>query len=412
MFLRRHTEFFSYLCDMINISSEIYKWIEEHQDEDVSKLRLRYHKQMTEELAFAILQIECRRKALKKLSATLQNKQFVFPTTLSAEQCTSDLLSAFHATLIDDGVSMIDLTCGLGIDVYHFAQRVQSITAVERNPEIAQAVEYNAGILGFKNINVQNADCCEFIKNVVSHFDVAFIDPARRGNSGKRLFALSDCEPDVTAIFNDIKKKCDKLIIKASPMLDISQIIRELPEITEIYAIGTLRECKEIVVVVDFKIRTEIVKVNAVTLDKKESIKLSFDQNDEINATPHYAIPQEQGYLYEPYPAIMKVAPFRLLSSKYNVTKLHSNTHLYTSQDQISDFPGDIFKIVDIIPFSSKEIKEFMSKYPQINVATRNFIMSAEDLRRKLKVKDGGDKRVFGCTVSNGSRQLIVVSAV
>ena len=397
---------------MIALSENIIKWIEEHQDEDVPKLRLRYHKQMTEELDFAIVQIECRRKASKKLSETLQNKQFVFPTTLSAEQCTSDLLSAFHATMIDDDVSMVDLTCGLGIDVYHFAQRAKSITAIERNLEIAQAVKYNAGILGFNNINVQNADCCEFIKNTESHFDVAFIDPARRGNSGKRLFALSDCEPDIIAIFNDIKKKCDKLIIKASPMLDVSQIIRELPEITEIYAIGTLQECKEIVVVVDFKIKTEIVRVNAVTLERENIVKFSFEQNEEQNTSPFYIIPQRLEYLYEPYPAVMKVAPFRLLSSKYNVAKLHSNTHLYTSQNHMLDFPGEVFKIEEIIPFSSKEIKKFSTQYPKINVATRNFIMSADDLRQKLKVKDGGDKRVFGCTVSNGSRQLIVVSKV
>lgn len=397
---------------MIALSENIIKWIEEHQDEDVPKLRLRYHKQMTEELDFAIMQIECRRKASKKLPETLQNNQFIFPTTLSAEQCTSDLLSAFHATLIKDGLSMVDLTCGLGIDVYHFAQRAKSIIAVERNLEIAQAVKYNAGILGFNNINVQNADCCEFIKNTESHFDVAFIDPARRGNNGKRLFALSDCEPDVTAILDDIKKKCNKLIIKASPMLDISQVIRELPEITEIYAIGTPQECKEIVAIVDFKSGIEKVRVNAVTLEKEKNVKFSFGQNEEQNTSPFYAIPQKHEYLYEPYPAIMKVTPFRLLSGKYNVAKLHSNTHLYTSHNQILDFPGETFKIEDIIPFSSKEIKKFSSQYSKINVATRNFIMSAEDLRRKLKVKDGGEKRVFGCTISDGSRQLIVVSKV
>ena len=171
---------------------------------------------------------------------------------------------------------MVDLTCGLGIDVYHFAQGAKSITAVERNLDIAQAVMYNAGILGFSNINVQNTDCCEFIRNTERHFDVAFIDPARRGNSGKRLFALSDCEPNVTAILDDIKEKCDKLIIKASPMLDISQVIRDLPGVTEIYAIGTPQECKEIVAIVDFKSSVEKVRVNAVTLDKEKIVKYSF----------------------------------------------------------------------------------------------------------------------------------------
>lgn len=395
---------------MLSITPEISKWIEEHQYDDVSRLRLRYHKQMTEELEFAIMQIECRKKASKKLYQTLQNKQFVFPTTLSAEQCTSDLLSDYHSTLINDGITLVDLTSGLGIDAYHFARKAKHVVAVERMPEISQAVNYNAKILGLNNVIAENVDCCEFIEQTNIHFDVAFIDPARRGNSGQRLFALSDCEPDVTAIIDVIKKKCDKLIIKASPMLDVSQVQRELPEISEIYAIGTPQECKEVVAILDFTTKVEFVNIHAVTLTKDETIKFSFGQNDELNSSPNYKIPQEQEYLYEPFPAVMKVAPFRLLSKKYNVSKLHNNTHLYTSQVYIKDFPGEIFKIDRIIPFASKEIKKFSAQYPCINVATRNFLMSTDDLRRKLKVKDGGENKVFGCVVADGSRQLVVVS--
>lgn len=396
---------------MLVLSEDIIKWIEKHQDDDASELRLRYHKQMTEELDFAILQIECRRKASKKLAETLQNKQFLFPNTLSAEQCTSDLLSKFHAMLIDDGVSMVDLTCGLGIDVYHFAKKAKHVIAVERIPEIAKVVTHNANILGLSNVSMENIDCCEFIKRTDVHFDVAFIDPARRGDSGKRLYALSDCEPDVTVIIDDIKRICDKLIIKVSPMLDISQIKRELSEVSEIYTIGTPQECKEIIAVLDFTAKEESEDIHAVTLTKDEVVKFSFEQND-LNSVPNYKIPQEQWYIYEPFPSIMKAAPFRLLSEKYNISKLHSNTHLYTSQVCENDFPGEIFKIEKIIPFSSKEIKKFSVQYPQINVATRNFFMSADDLRRKLKVKDGGDKRVFGCTILDGSRQLIIATKV
>ncbi len=412
MYFLGGTPSFFYLCRMLKLTSEIFKWIEEHQNDDVTKLRLRYHKQMTAELDFAIMQIECRKKATKKLYQTLQNKQFVFPTTLSAEQCTSDLLSKFHATLIDDGVSLVDLTSGLGIDVYHFAQKAKSVTAVERIPEIAQAVIYNAEILRLNNVDVENVDCCEFVKKTNKHFDVAFIDPARRGDGGKRLFALCDCEPDVTVLVNEIKKKCNKLIVKVSPMLDISQVQRELPGISEIYAIGTPQECKEIVVILDFVTKTKFIKIHAVTLDKEKTIKISFIKDEESNSLITYQLPQEGGYLYEPFPSVMKIAPFKLLSKKYNVGKLHSNTHLYTSHIYRDEFPGEVFKIEHIIPFSSKEIKRFSMQYPQINVATRNFMMSADDLRLKLKVKDGGDKRVFGCTILEGSRHLIVTSKV
>jgi hypothetical protein len=396
----------------MKLTDDLYQWICEHRNDDPSKLRLRLHKQLTPELDFALLQIECRRKAAKKLPDTLANQRFVFPTTLSAEQCTSDLLAQFHSTLVDDGLKLIDLTSGLGIDVFHFAHKANSITAVELNPVVADALSVNAQTLGLDNVSVVNGDCVEYVANCHEHYDVAFIDPARRGANGQRLFALSDCDPDVTAMLPSLRKICRKVIVKASPMLDVTQTLRELPETTHLYVIGTQQECKEIVAVVDFEANVVEPQVIAVTLTKDAVSTCSFSHDMEADAVARYAIATEGQYLYEPYPSTMKAAPLKLLSQRYGVEKLHVNTHLYVSNDVVADFPGEIFKIERIIPFSSKEIKQFKNQYKQINVAARNFIMSADELRRKLNVKDGGNSRVIGCTMSDDSRVLLVVNRV
>lgn len=393
-------------------TDDLYQWIDEHLKDDPAKLRLRLHKQLTPELDFAILQIECRRKAAKKLPETLSNPQFVFPTALSAEQSTSDLLAQFHSTLVEDSLKLIDLTSGLGIDVFHFAPKAQSITAIELNPIVAEALSLNAVTLGHDNVIVINGNCVEYVANCDIFYDVAFIDPARRGVNGKRLFALSDCEPDVTAMLPSLKKMCRKLIVKASPMLDVTQTLRELPATTHLYVIGTPQECKEIVAIVDFNKEVSEPQIIAVTLGRDFSSKFEFKHLTELHSETTYAIPLEMQYLYEPYPSIMKSAPLKSLSQDYGIDKLHVNTHLYVSDEIVTDFPGEIFKIECIIPFSSKEIKQFKNQYKQINVATRNFIMTADELRRKLGVKDGGNNRVIGCTLCDGSRVLIVVSHI
>lgn len=389
-----------------------WDWIENNRDCDTIKLRLNAHKGERSMTDFAILQIECRRKAAKKLPITLKHKKFLFPTALSAEQCTSDRLAAYHSSLVPLGAKILDMTSGLGIDVFHFASRADKITAIDINPDIAKILQQNSQTLGINNITAVNADSCDFIQDTSNHYDMIFIDPARRGNNGRRLFALSDCEPNVTAILPSIKAKCDKLIVKASPMLDITQTLRELPNATDIYVIGTVQECKELVIVSDFKSDSKCINIHAVTLTNTQEIDLSYNILSEENASVRYNSPQVEEYIYEPYPAVMKAAPFKYLSQKYEVDKLHINTHLYTSKKRVIDFPGDIFKIECIIPFSSKEIKHFAKQYPQINIAVRNFFMSADELRKKLKVKDGGDKKAIGCTTTDGSKIILIVSRV
>ncbi len=398
---------------MTALTDEMIAWIDAHRNDDVSRLRLHCHKSGNKDIEFAILQIECRRKAHKKLPRTLSNPRFIFPTLLSSEQCTSDALAAFHTSLIGNGESVLDMTCGLGIDTFHFARKVSSITTIEISHDIASAAMLNARTLSLDNVTVINGNSVDFINNDNNHYDTIFIDPARRGSSGQRLYALSDCVPDVTAIIDKISSKCNRLIIKASPMLDIAKSLSEITNITDIYSIGTRQECKELVMIADFTRSDDIHPIrHAVTISGTETLSFDFKADEEHGATPLYTSPKEGFFLYEPFPAVMKSAPFRLLSARYGIGKLHANTHLYTSSEYISDFPGDIFRIDHIIQFSSKELKNIVREYPKINVATRNFILSADELRKRLKVKDGGDKKLIGTTSVDNGRLLLILSPV
>ena len=391
------------------LSEDIIKWIEEHRNDDTTKLRLSCRKKEDASIyEYAIMQIECRKKASKKLHNTLQSPHFVFPTTLSAEQCTSDDLAEFHSTLINEEESILDMTSGLGIDAFHLAKKAKHVTAIDLNEDVAQALPINAKALNITNFTGINADSVEYLRNSTEHFDTIFIDPARRGDGGKRLFALSDCQPNVVELLNLIKQHCNKLIVKASPMLDATQVLRELPNTTDLYAIGTRQECKELVAVLDFKNPQKTPTLHCIT----EQNVFSFTHKIETNALAQYGNITEGMYVYEPYPAVMKMQPAKTLSQQYNAIKLHQHTHLYASSKIIADFPGNCYKIERIYPFSSRIMKEVAKDYPRANVAVRNFILSADELRKRLKIKDDNKYRLYGVTVANGDRLLIVSTPV
>lgn len=324
---------------------------------------------------------------------------------MSAEQCTSDMLADFHAGLVDDCASVLDMTCGLGIDTFHIARKASSVTAIELNPDTAEAAAHNAKALSLSNVAIVHGDSTSYLKECDKRFDTIFIDPARRGDAGQRLFALSDCRPDVTALLPDISAHCRKLIVKASPMLDVTHTLRELPMTRDIYIVGNTRECKELVSVVDFTNDTNDVTIHAWT----SGDDFSYTPSQESEATVEFGTPEDGWYLYEPYPAVMKCAPYKLLSSRFGVKKLHPNTHLYTSSSPVDMFPGERWKIERVIPFASSELKRFSRKYPQINVAVRNFGWSADKLKAKLKVKDGGDKRLIGATLTGDIKIMLVL---
>lgn len=372
--------------------------------EDFNKLRLKHHG--SPEKLWNILQDECRYKTAGKLPITLKNPDFIFPSLTVAEMATSDAVAEIHAKMIDPGENVLDMTCGLGIDAFHFATKSSTVTTIELNHDSYEAAVHNIKALGLKNVTVVEGDSVKWLSEKELHFNTIFIDPARRDSSG-RHFALKDCQPDVTSCLPLLLSCCNTLIIKCSPMLSINLAIKELGIGCDVTVIGTHRECKEVVLTIkkDPTSRGQR-RIRCITIGKPE---ICFTTEQEEKAIARYSKPSAGSYLYEPFPAVMKGGCYRTLSAVFGIDKLRPNTHLYHSLSQISGFPGECFEIEEIIPFSKHEIKAFAKNHPKINVATRNFPLSAPELVKKLKVKEGGEKMVFGTTDCDANKILIVV---
>ncbi|MCM1138646.1 MAG: class I SAM-dependent methyltransferase [Duncaniella sp.] len=373
---------------------------------DFNALRLKYHKQP--EKLWEILQAECRFKTAKKLSETLLNQGFIFPSITVAEMATSDMVADVHASMIKDDETVLDMTCGLGIDTFHIAKRASHVTSIELDHDCFEAALHNCQALNLSNVEIIEGNSVKWLAENDRHYDVIFIDPARRDSSG-RHFALRDCQPDVAANLSLLLSRCKRLIIKASPMLGIEAVKSELNVSCQVTVIGTRRECKELVLSIkgyDGANETKpFDEVKCITIGQGI---YSFTISSDRLAHVEYSMPAEEGYLYEPFPTVMKGGGYRSLAQEFGVKKLHPNTQLFFSEELKADFPGEHFKIIAILPSSKHTYKEFHKSYPKVNVATRNFPLSAPLLVDKLKVKEGGDKMVFGTTVLDDKKLLII----
>ena len=402
----------------MTFESDFWNWVHLHEKDAPSKLMLdSTGKAIGVDVRRAVVQIQARQKFGKKLGETFRRfPDFYVPTLLNGEQSTSDLLADYHATLIDQGATVVDLTAGLGIDAMHLAVRALNVVAVDQNEELTEALTYNAAGLGVDNLKAVNSSCEDFLNECVAegrHFDVAFIDPARRGDEGRRLFALEDCSPDVVSLLPVIAKVADKLIIKASPMLDITSIINSLtPPPTRVIACGTATECKELIAVVDFKLLNQTPKIEGVTLPLDAEFSFTQEQERLCGLPEMIRLPKEGAYVCEAYPTVMKTGAFRLLAERFDLKMFHANTRVFYSDELKAEFPGNTYIILKVLPYASRVIKRFAKEYPQINIAARNFGMSADALRAKLGVRDGGDLRLYAVSDYRGERLLLVTKAV
>lgn len=388
----------------MNYGDEFWKWVAEHAGDDPTSLRLRYAGKYPW-IADAINQIECRKRTAKKLPVELACPVFYFPTLLSAEQSTGDILADMHASLIPSGSHVLDMTCGLGIDVLHASVKAKNVIGIDIAPEVAEALAYNSVALGHDNVTAVCADCCDYLHDHADKtWDIIFIDPARRGDKGQRIFRLSDCHPDVTGMLTDMLAVAPRVIVKASPMLDVTQTLRDLPGCSALYATGSATECKELVAVIDRDFNGETILCSWTP-----ALRFRFTIEQEAAASATIGEPVAGGYLYEPNPTTMKMAPFKLLSQHFGLDKLSNNTHLYCSSDPVDGFPGERLYIEKVLPYSSGNIKRLARDYPVINVGVRNFGIAADVLRKKLRVKDGGDMRLIATTTASGDKIMLIL---
>ena len=390
----------------MHISSETRLFIREHSTDDVRTLALQSKKYPDVDMPVAITQIAGRQIATEKIPSWKKIEDIRYPKHLSLEQCSSEITAYYKAGLLQ-GDSLTDLTGGFGVDCSFLAERFKSVTYVERQEELCGIAAHNFPILGLNHINVKNEDGIAHLK-AMSPVDCIFLDPARRNEHGGKAIAISDCEPDVAELEGLLLNKAKQVMVKLSPMLDLSLALRELQQTQEVHIISVNNECKELLLILGQTVPQEI-KIHCVNLSTKgeqEGQHFTFTREQEQCSQCNYTDSLDE-YLYEPNASLLKAGAFKSLSSAFPIRKLHPNSHLYTSDTLIDNFPGRIFRIVNQCSFNKKESKECLADLKKANITIRNFPATVAELRKRFKLSEGGDTYLFASTLNNEQKVLI-----
>lgn len=384
-----------------------WEFIKKHLQDDVRLLALQGSKYPEVDFSYALDQIAGWQTAQQKLPTYAAIEDIWYPHHLSMEQCSSESTARKKAQLIkasEDRNSFIDLTAGFGVDFSFIAPLFQKSTYLEQQSYLCDLAQHNFPLLGLKNAQILNTNCLEYLRQM-EPVDWLFLDPARRDKNGGKVVAISDCEPNVEALESLLMEKAKHVLIKLSPMLDIRLAISTLKHIHEVHVIALNGECKELLLVLGREhISDRQVKIMASHLQKEEQI-FTFLLGEEEVGNACYGLPQS--YLYEPNSALIKAGAFKSITQKFPVKKLHPNSHLYTSSSLIADFPGRIFEIEKTFGFSKKEMKE-LQNLKKANLSVRNFPQSVAELRKRLKLNDGGNQYLFATTLNTNEKVLIL----
>ena len=390
----------------MQISPETQQFIREHQADNVRTLALQASKYPNIDMPTAITQIAGRQIAAEKIPSWKEIEDIWYPKHLSLEQCSSETTARYKANLLQGG-SLTDLTGGFGIDCSFIASGFQSVTYVERQEELCEIAAHNFPILKLNHITVRNEDGIAYLK-AMSPVDCIFLDPARRNEHGGKTVAISDCEPDVTELEELLLSKANRVMVKLSPMLDLSLALKDLRHAQEAHILSVNNECKELLLLLGQEVPTEIPIhcVNITTKGEREEQHFVFTREQELQNECTYT-DTLKNYLYEPNSSLLKAGAFRSIATAYLVEKLHPNSHLYTSDILIADFPGRVFRIISQCSFNKKEIKNCLSDLKKANLTVRNFPATVAELRKRINLPEGGDTYLFASTLNNGQKILI-----
>ena len=382
-------------------------FIQAHLSDDPDRLLLSASRYPEIDMPFVVAQITARRQIKEKLPTWYQQEQLLFPAKIAAEQCSSEQTALYKQQLVTEGDTLCDLTGGLGIDSYYFSRRVKQVYYIERFPSYCEVARANMATLGARNVAVLEGDSTQWLDQLPA-IDVFYVDPARRGEGNKRMFALSDCEPDLTQLLPRLLAKAPRVIAKLSPMADLRQTLALLPTTQAIHILSVKNECKELLFVIGREPRKSAVPIHCVHLTKQAASDECFvcSLEAEQQAASHLATTLRR-YLYEPNASVLKAGAFKQVACQFPVEKLQVSSHLYTSDHYLDRFPGRRFEVDEVIPFHSKSCKQLAGQSLQANVTTRNFPLTVEALRKKCRIREGGDIYLFATTGPKEEKLLI-----
>ena len=419
----------SEVTEMMNQATQDF--IRQHQDEDVRQLAFLGSKNPEVDMPFALDQIRGRKMARAKLPLWANIDGIIYPPHISMEQCSSESTALYKAELAarllglpasssSEEIGFVDLTGGFGVDFSYIAARVGLKSMyVERQAHLCEAAKENFERLGLKNAIVKNEDGIEVLHSL-KELKLIFTDPARRDDAGNKVVSLKDCTPDVTVLQEEMLLKADYVIIKLSPMLDWHRAISELSHVREVHIISVNNECKELLLVLSARNMGEMeasladgevkhagnLRIYCIN-DAQSFVCDELDmESSSVKIAPSTL--EEMQYLYEPNASLMKAGCFGVLSERYDARMLSKNSHLFVSREPIAAFPGRSFRIIVVSSFNKKELKRHLSGITKANIATRNFPLSVAELRKRLKLKDGGETYIFATTLSDESHVLVI----
>ena len=391
--------------DLSILYPKVQEFIQDQLGVSIAKLALQKNPFPEIDWLTILNQIEAKTKSREKLPTWFSTKAIIYPSKLSIEQTSSERTAEYKSSFLE-GNSLIDLTGGFGVDDYYFAKKINKITHCEINTVLSEIVGHNFKQLGVTNIECIAGDSLTTLQSTTEKWDWMYIDPSRRNDTKGKVFMLKDCLPNVPENLDFYFEKSDAILIKTAPLLDIAAGLSELQNVKTIHIVAIENEVKELLWELH-KNYLGAIGIKTVNLTKDATNSFDFILNQE-STEANYSLPKR--YLFEPNSAIMKSGGFNEISEQYRLDKLHKHSHLYTSNELI-DFPGRVFEIQDAIPYSKKEIKIHLENSKQ-NITTRNFPETVELIRKKWKIKEGGNSYCFFTTDMNNDKIVLICTKI
>lgn len=389
-------------------------YIQRHREEDVRQLALKGKGKGEVDLPLALQQIAGWQTARRKVPTWAACDGLLYPPHLNMEQCSSEQTARYKASLLPSPSTLhpspftfIDLTGGMGVDFYFMAYEVNKAHGSHKSPCLYVEQQEHLCELARHNFALLGLDCtvaCGSAADVLSkldHASVIYLDPARRDLHGARTYALEDCTPNVLELLPLLLAKADRILLKLSPMLDWHKAVDDLGCVSEVHIVSVHNECKELLLVLQQEpsdsLRLVCVNDGAV-----------FETSPSMGPIEEKGAPVDPSYLYEPNASIMKAGCFDEIADFYHISELSANSHLFVSAHEITGFPGRSFRVEAVTTLNKQELKTALQGIDRANITVRNFPMSVDGLRKRLRLKDGGDVFLFATTMSNGEHRLFV----
>jgi len=387
------------------------RYVLEHREQDVRMLALQARRDGDIDLPWALDQIRGWQTARRKLPSWAATEGIVYPPHLSMEQCSSETTAIYKCGIVNNlpqgsHETLIDLTGGFGVDFSFLATTAQRAVYVEHQEGLCKTARHNFTSLGLSHATVVHAEAEVVINDVSNHpaSTLIYLDPARRDSNSSRTYAIADCTPNVLELKDKLLAAADHILIKLSPMLDWHKAVRDLGDrVAQVHIVSTGNECKELLILMS-KDHNDEPTIYCVNDGQRLVYKPTQDDGQLAIASPN----DKAAYLYEPNASIMKAGCFALLTERYSIQALALDSHLFVSSEEVHDFPGRRFAIDAVTTMNKKELGRTLAGITRANVATRNFPLTAQQLRTRLRLQDGDDCYIFGTTNSTGQRLLYI----